>query len=240
MLHTLQLGQMGLRRASVSGGGGGATDPHFANVVALLHMNGVDGSTTFTDVTGKTWTANGNAQIDTAFAKFGSASMLLDGNGDYLSTASHADFGFGTGDFTVEGWFRRTAQNTNGFLADFRVSAGNSFVVWCSQGSNTNRLGYSNELGTGFVASATQWTDQQFIHWAVSRDSGTVRGFMSGALVFTTTDSRTFASPQGVYLGSGTGANLGAIGSLDEVRITKGVARYTAAFTPPTAAFPDS
>ncbi|MEJ0012775.1 MAG: hypothetical protein WDM94_09155 [Bauldia sp.] len=60
--------------------------------------------TTFVDssASGRTITANGNAQVDTAQAKFGGASALFDGAGDYLTVPASADFNFGTGDFTVE------------------------------------------------------------------------------------------------------------------------------------------
>jgi hypothetical protein len=215
-------------------------DEDFDSVSSLLHMDDTDGSATFTDVTGKTWTTTGNAQIDTDQSKFGGSSGLFDGNGDYITSPSSDDFGFGAGDFTVEGWFRPTSWNTNGFLADFRLNAGNSFMVWCSQSGQLNRLGYSTESGTAFVYGATQFTLSAWNHWAVARSGTTVRGFLSGTLVFTTTDSRTFASPQGVYIGSSTSASQGAIGHIDDVRITKGVARYTASFTPPDAPFDDS
>ena len=56
---------------------------------SLLHFNGSDGSTTITDESGKTWTAYDNAQIDTAQSKFGGASMLLDGVGDYIKTTDY-------------------------------------------------------------------------------------------------------------------------------------------------------
>lgn len=74
----------------------------------LLHCDGTDGSTTFSDngVTGHTVTANGNAQIDTAQSKFGNASGLFDGTGDYLTIPDHADWNFGTGNFTIDAWIR--------------------------------------------------------------------------------------------------------------------------------------
>lgn len=218
------------------------TDPYFANVSLLLHMDGTNGSTTFTDHSSyaHSLTANGNAQISTAQSKFGGASGLFDGNGDYVQAPSHAAFGFGSGDFTVEGWFRATSANANGFLADFRVNGGNSFVIWCSQSSHSSELGYSDESGVGFVSSTVGFNTNVWMHWAITRASGTIRGFMDGVQKFTTTDSRTFASPQGVYIGSSTAASQGAIGNIDDVRITKGVARYTAGFTPPAAAFPNS
>lgn len=218
------------------------TDPYFANVSLLMHFDGTNGSTTFTDNSSNahTLTANGNAQISTAQNKFGGASGLFDGNGDYVQTPSHASFGFGSGDFTVEGWFRATSANSNGFLADFTVSAGNSFFIWCSQSSHSAELGYSDEVGGGFVSSTTGFNTNTWVHWAITRASGTIRGFMDGVQKFTTTDSRTFASPQGVRIGSSSTANQGAIGNIDDVRVTKGVARYTSGFTPPTAPYPDS
>lgn len=80
--------------------------------VSLLHMNGVDGSTTFTDESGKSWTAKGNAQIDTAGSRFGGASALFDGSGDYMELPDHEDFNVGSGDFTVDFWFRKNANGT--------------------------------------------------------------------------------------------------------------------------------
>src|SRR3990172_8980810 len=70
--------------------------------VSLLHGDGVDGSTTFTDEDGRIWTPSGNAQIDTAQKKFGTGSMLFDGTGDYISTPDSIDFFFGTENFTVD------------------------------------------------------------------------------------------------------------------------------------------
>jgi hypothetical protein len=76
--------------------------------VLVLHGDGVDASTTITDSSsgGKAMTANGDAQIDASQAKFGTGSILFDGTGDYVSTPDHADFNFGTGTLTIEGWVR--------------------------------------------------------------------------------------------------------------------------------------
>jgi hypothetical protein len=80
-------------------------DEHFDSVVALLHFNGNDAGVVFTDVIGHTFTASGQAQTDTAEKKFGVSSGLFDGT-DYISSANSADWDFGTGDFTIEGWIR--------------------------------------------------------------------------------------------------------------------------------------
>ena len=84
---------------------------------ALLHFNGSDTSTTFTDESGKTWTGAVTAQLDTAQKKFGTASLLLDGDSDYISTPDHADFDVGSGDFTIDFWVRFNAVPGAGFYA---------------------------------------------------------------------------------------------------------------------------
>jgi hypothetical protein len=77
-----------------------------AYTVLMLHMDGVDTCTHFLDseLTPKAVTAVGNAQIDTAQSKFGNASALFDGAGDYLSVPDSADWAFGTGAFTIDFW----------------------------------------------------------------------------------------------------------------------------------------
>ena len=73
---------------------------------ALLHFDGADASTTFTDESGKTWTPAGTAQIDTAQSVFGGASGLFDGDSDYISTPTGSDFDFGSGNLTIDFWVR--------------------------------------------------------------------------------------------------------------------------------------
>src|SRR5262245_32929117 len=79
------------------------------NCKVLLHFNGTDTATTITDSnaggSAHTWTAAGNAQIDTAASKFGGASGLFDGTGDWVTTSDHADFTLGSGAFTIDLWF---------------------------------------------------------------------------------------------------------------------------------------
>ena len=92
-----------------SGAALGAASGNDSNTRVLLHFDGADASTTMTDSNvggaAHVWTAAGNAQIDTAQAQSGGASLLLDGTGDWVSTPDHADFAFGSGDFTIDCWF---------------------------------------------------------------------------------------------------------------------------------------
>lgn len=112
-------------------------DPHFANVVSLLHFEGSNGSTTFTDVKGKIWTAAGNAQISTTsksgnFAEvppyppiMGTANLALDGAGDFISTPDSPDFALGSGPFTVEAIYE-FGGGTGPVVSQTTASAGSS------------------------------------------------------------------------------------------------------------------
>ncbi len=223
-----RLGQMGRRFGSAGGGGG---DPDFANVVLLMHCDGTDGSTTFTDSSGsaKTLTANGNAQIDTAQSQWGGASALLDGTGDYVSAASSTDFEFGSGNVTIEGWLR---------LSDVA-----NFSVFYTQDGNTSlhvdadrwvwRANNTNVFVTADTIPANTW-----FHFAFVRNGTTSRVYRDAVMVATGTSVDCANSNSAIRIGTGYQSLTGHI---DELRITKGVARYTSAgFTVPTAAFPNS
>src|SRR3989338_1134677 len=99
-----------LDRKVIAAGGGNSTnnsETHDSYTKLVLHSNGTDGSTRFTDsATNKTTTAYGNAQIDTAQSKFCGASGLFDGTGDYLTLADSDDWSFGTGNWTIDCWSR--------------------------------------------------------------------------------------------------------------------------------------
>jgi hypothetical protein len=101
-------GKLVLKKDSVA-----ATDTNINEVSLLLHGDGTNGSTTITDssLTPKTVTAVGNAQISTAQSKFGGASILLDGSGDYLDVGSNSAFGYGLSDFTIETWVYRNVSS---------------------------------------------------------------------------------------------------------------------------------
>jgi len=215
------------------------TDPYFAFVQSLLHFDGADGSTTFTDVTGKTWTFTGAVEIDTAKAKFGGAAGLFAGGA--INTPSHAGFGFGSGPYTVEGWIWPNAASGNKNIMDFRGGGAVGIGIYhsASDANTPNRLVIANNAAIIAGGDSTQWSNSAFQHWAVCRDaSNLIRGFIDGVQVWSVTDARTYASSAPLTIGTDGATPL--TGSLDEVRITKGVARYTANFTPPSAPFPNS
>ncbi len=222
-------------------------DPHYADVKLLLHMDGVDTSTTFTDNSGtpKTMAAAGNAQIDTAISKFGGASGLFDGNGDRVTTADSLDWHFPSGTaFTIE-FFAYLTTNTSsqGFLGHWGIG-GNAWQFLITSGGVlrfTMTIGSAQNINYTWTPSLSQW-----YHIAVDRDMhGTVRLYVDGVVVATSTAMSGTPTNSTTSLAIGTDNILGGAndfeGNLDEVRITKGTARYAGTdFTVPTAAYPNS
>lgn len=232
-----------------AGGGGGPTDPNFANVGLLLHMDGADASTTFTDssASAKTGTALGNAQIDTAVSKFGGASGLFDGTGDAVSFADSADWNFGSGNFTIELFARPSALGVNQYLVSQIGPFTNSLLGFAIAINDTNKIvgfiGDGTSSLKGFVAGTTSISTGSFRHIAYVRNGDVFTIWLDGNSEGSTTSAFTqFNSSSPLHIGrAGDSPNESFYsGWIDEVRITKGVARYTAAFTPPTAAFPNS
>ena len=223
-----------------------AGDVNYASVSLLLHCDGTNGSTTFTDnsPTPKTVTANGVAQISTAQSKWGGASAIFSSGGS-LTLASDAAFGFGTGDLTIEAWVYLTSNAASGgsTIADFRASVAG--VPWVFFVANTGAGNYiATYLSTtpDVTSGSNYITPNTWTHVALTRASGVWRLFIAGVQVGTETNAIDLGSSKPVTIGNvvgetGTTSNLP--GHLDDLRITKGVARYTGNFTPPAAAFDD-
>ena len=182
----------------------------------------------------KTITANGNAQVSTAQNKFGGASALFDGTGDYLSVATSTDFGFGTGDFTIEGWFYKTSA-TSQWIFDTRTTTPQVSVAVQSQGSGTIRLLVS---GSFVVTSSNSHTNNAWNHLAISRASGVTRLFINGVVSTNTySDTNNYGATKPLIIGAQYNGTTAFAGYIDEFRVTKGLARYTTTFTPSTTAF---
>ena len=185
---------------------------------------------------GKTIAANGDAQIDTAIKKMGTASLLLDGTGDYASITSNADFGFGTDDFTIEGWIYLDATSGVQTFVDLRSGADADTAVWIyADGTDIKtNVGTSTVItGTGAL-SATTWH-----HIALSRSTTSTRLFVDGTQVGSTySDSNNYGATKPVYIGAEHDAGGLLDGNIDDLRIVKGTAVYTAGFTAPILPLP--
>lgn len=221
-------------------------DPAFSSVVLLMGFEGSDGSTSFVDESssGKTVTAVGNAQIDTSQFKYGASSLQMDASGDCLTLADSADWDFGSGDFTVEHFMRMDTSVTSvcGLVSHFTDSSATS--AWQIQKSGNDLSFTFYDSGGNFRScggSAGTWNANQWYHVAIDRSGTTFRVYRDGSVVATQTLNYTMQNGSGVLqIGRYTpsAAPRPWPGWMDEVRITKGFARYAGAFTPPAAAFP--
>ena len=216
----------------------------------LLHCDGANDGTTFTDSSpsAHTMTANGDAHTDTAVKKFGTASAQFDGTGDSISCADDSDFNFASGDFTVEMWIRRTSN-----------SSGNQEMYYGQHQDGNNKIHfYDNGNGTlywnvrsGGATRVYDWTSSAVLsvdtwhHVAWVRNGSTFKVYVDGTEPATygydPFDNGAFPDLTGdVHIG-GNGVEITRFpGYVDEVRVSKGIARYTAAFTVATEPFGDT
>src|SRR5574341_108462 len=214
----------------------------------LLHMDGTDGTTTFTDSniggSAHTWTANGNAQIDTAIAKFGSAAGLFDGTGDYIDTTDHADFSLGSGDFTIDFWFNRAGGDGTGRLiagqSDSAGSVASTSFTARLHTTNVVLCQVSDGAALTSVTGTTTFTATGWHHVAFVRTGNTLRMFVDGVqeggdVAFSATVNNSTNKFAVGRLGELTTNTWN--GSIDEFRLSIGTARWTANFTPPTSAY---
>jgi hypothetical protein len=203
-------------------------DQDYRNVSLLLHGDGANGSTTIVDnsPTPKTVTAVGNAQISTAQSKFGGSSIAFDGNGDYLQVTIEA---LGVSDYTIEAWLYYAASATKRVL---QVTGNQNNIEQFTDG----RIRFFDGSSVYDTAASTAPSNTWY-HFAFSRSGSTGRLFVNGqqALSFSTSVNAT----GGLWWIGGITNNHWQ-GYMDDFRLTKGVARYTSNFTPPTAPFPDA
>ena len=226
-------------------------DVNWSSVSLLLHLDGSNGATSTSDSgpIGHALTFFGNAQLSTSGPGFGTASLLLDGSGDYLRAEYHAGLHLSTGDFTIECFVKAGATGgSNRPLMLLATSAGTyAWELWRHSGGYMRFLAYDD---TNTAIANLQQTagenvgDGSWHHVAVTRSGNTFRLFVDGNQRATGTSANAIrasatAPSYRLVIGSNPNGAGGLAGNLDEIRITAGVARYTAAFTPPAAAFPD-
>jgi hypothetical protein len=212
------------------------------DAATLLHFDGSDGSTTFTDsgISPVSFTASGNAQLDTAQQKFGTASVYLDGTGSYASGT------IGTrpsGSWTLQGWvnFDTILAFSNNYVftwgtpaalaVEFRWNTSNWVAGFSSNGSTF-------DIGSFNLTGAPSPVVDTWIHWAVvfNQSAGEYYAFVNGVKYLTVTSSTLVYdnASNALYLGSNRTLSQDFIGWIDEVAYFKTEAVWTADFTPPT------
>lgn len=178
----------------------------------------------------------GNAQISTSVVKYGTGSMAFDGSGDYLVGRTTDLLSFNTGDFTVEMWVYPNSVAGNIVLIDTRSSGTDSGWAFYINSSSKLALFTSNadRITAGSALSASTWT-----HVVLARSGSTLAIYMNGVQSATATYSTTMTCPGRISIASGFDNAAPLNGYIDDLRITKGVARYISNFTPPIARMPN-
>ena len=208
----------------------------------LLHMDRADGSTTFTDsslASQGTATTFGTVQVDTAQSVFGGASLLGDGDSDYLTFPDSNDWFFDVLDFTIDFWVRFNSVASDITFYSQKVD-GNNYFIFKYQSAGALG-GFETVGGVDKIFDTRSWSPSTntWYHIAYVRSGGnTFRIFVDGTQLGTDiTNSEAITNfATGIAIGSQTGPQ-GINGWIDEFRISKGIARWTTNFTPPTSAY---
>lgn len=125
-------------------------DPYFPYAKSLLHFQGTDESTVFTDVLGHTWTAHGNAEIDTSDAKWGVSSGEFPGGSDWIDTPDSTDWTLGTNDFCVRGWVKFSSISGAQYICG-QGTGTPSASSWLISKSNTHHISANCYSGSGSI-----------------------------------------------------------------------------------------
>lgn len=237
--------------ANVAGGGGPSCvvtpATSVPGTVLLLHGEGTDGSTVVEDSSPYShgFTAFSGAEIDTAFSKFGTGSILLPGGAGRLESTA-PEYALGSGAMTVDFWIRPT--NIVGWTAWARMLQCGEFPA--AGAWNFSRNASSNPVLPTFVLSdgagaeltitaGNSLTTDAWNHVAVTRDvGGSWHLFVNGIRTAGTTNTRTLPSTT-VVVGNMESAGNGSVGNIDEIRILDGTAVWTTDFTPNTDPYCD-
>jgi len=219
----------------------------YGDVVMLHHLNGSDGSTDFSDEIGPhDMTAINDAQLDTAIKKFGSASLLFDGSGDCAQWDQHADFNFGTGDFTIDFWIYLSSVGTD-YQGIIHMNAHYGLYLRTSYAKLNCLVSFNgtswavNQTSSNDVFSAETWHHVALVRngssWKIYVDGSEEISFTnSGSLAYTISKKNGLgleASTAGSFT-SGTAHPLN--GSIDEFRISS-AAEWTEEFTPESSEY---
>ena len=222
-------------------------DPYFYNVQLLLSMEGVDTTATFPDSSDNnlTYTAGGNAQIDTAQSQFGDSSAYFDGMGDSIGYPYvKSDFDWWTDDYTLEMWIRPStlvgidSNDQSSVISHGGVGGGSVYWTFGPTSTGIVRFWYYN--GSVIMVDSTETIAiDVWSHIAVEHSTGFITVYVDGVgsapVAVSGNPQSSVSSP--LVLGS---SNADYEGWIDDVRITKGRLRYGTDFAVPTEAHPDT
>jgi hypothetical protein len=204
----------------------------------LIHSDTTDGSTTFTDSA-----AGGNAphsfgapggdpDHSTDEAKFCNSALHLDGN-DVILIDDDADWDFGTGDFTIDFWMK-TSQSVAFAILISRYQASAPWDIFC----NSGYIGVYNQAEGSNIGATYQVNNNSWHHVAIVRYNDTLKTFIDGQVELNVADwNPDIVGASSIGIGWDSTGNAYYNGYLDEIRISKGTARWWSNFTPPSAPY---
>lgn len=208
----------------------------------LLHLNGGDGSDTFTDssANGLTVTGNGGITQVSADAYFGASCCYFDGSNDYLSFANSEVFNFGTNDFTIDFWCYLIngghGSSSARIVETTYYAYSNGFILVCDGSSSPTRIGFG-VASTMRIYTNNTIPNNEWHHIALIRYNNVTKIYLDGvAQTQTYTDNNNYNSCNFRIGANLTGTELWK-GKIDEFRVSKGIARWTSNFTPPAAEY---
>jgi hypothetical protein len=193
----------------------------------------------------------GNAQISTSVVKYGSGSMYFDGTSDYLLAADTSTGNFGSGDFTIEFWAYDLARSASGTVWISKwgnsASTGRCWVIGYVTSSTSLVFNISSDgsTQTSLMSASITPALNTWNHYAVTRSGSTYRLFLNGVQQASATSTATLYAPtKPLCVGANyedvqsSLNNFSVNGYMDDVRLTRGIARYITNFTPPLVALP--
>jgi hypothetical protein len=181
----------------------------------------------------------GDAKVSTTQSKFAPTSVFFDGTGDHLSMPDSNELEFGSGDFTIEGWIYISSYVTSSAILAKGADTSAPYLIFI--GASNEIAFYSSSNGSAWNVAdlrfATNPATNTWHYIAVTRSGNTYRTFFNGVQANSVTVSGAlFNNTSNLFVGKYASTSFN--GYMQDIRLTKGVARYTAAFTPPTAPFP--
>lgn len=212
------------------------TDTYLSKNVFHHHCNGNANDLPSGDTLGNALSPVLTAPLlSTTQSKFGGSSLKFIGSGGYDITPPstlNSRFDFGTGDLTIEGWI----YPTGGGYTLFACHKTSNLLSFYLDSSTSGKLILTNSnVITNVTLTANAWQ-----HLAITRSGNTWRVFVNGTQSGSVTNSSAYSCTSNCYLGCSTSGSSSFSGYMDEIRIKKGVALYTADFTSPSEPFDDT
>lgn len=209
-------------------------DVYWNSVISMLHLDSSANDT----VSGAIWTVEtGTPVYQSAVSKIGSGALQLNGSSSiWRGSAPSSNFAFGTQNFTIEGWVYRTVNATEEIIICLRNLSGSAQGCMVSfQTGGVLAFSIDNVWRNAGTVPLNTWT-----HFAFCRNGSNFLTFLNGTLTNTYSTSENFAGSRYFIIGRADGSIKNPFtGYLDEIRVTKGICRYTSNFTPLLVPYPD-